>query len=225
MLLDEILKNSKPNDVVYNGLENMQWYSRHRKTYNIDDNVLVFRGHTSWDVVAARIMADVGVLHHNGNTYTYCAKTKTAIGYVGNFTISDKTYNGNMILQDDDGDLMLQMTGILYKGNRQVKVQMIEMFSMRLYDAIRRYNDFLFLLADNHREPINNDEQVYVFKYVSSDTYDDDKALMFIYKDVKEMLEYITNNEDMIREKGTVIIPTTKNAWLKIHPETTVHKL
>jgi hypothetical protein len=221
---NEIIQNKNKTTVKYNPIKNSKWYSLPSKSYDMIDEVLVYRGINEWRIISVKIMSDIGVFYDGDKTITYCPLTKTAIGFDGKFELTNDVYHDNMILKNEDG-IVVQMLGNLYGKDHTTPLIKHEIFIMQLSNTIRKYNDVLYLLADNEGKEYNTDKQVYVFDYISSDVEQGIKDILFTFDEYKTMLSYINKNESVIREKNTIIIPTTKKAWMNLNPDTTVHDL
>lgn len=221
---DEIIHNKTKTTVKYNKIKNNKWYSLPSQSYDITDDVLVYRGTNEWRIISVKIMSDIGIFYDEGKTITYCPLTKTAIGFGEILELTDDVYHDNMILENKNG-IVVQMLGNLYNKKHTITLVRHEVFIMTLADTIRRYNDVLYLLADNIGKVYNTNKQVYVFDYISSNAEYATKDILFTFDDYKTILMYINKNEPVIREKNTIIVPTTKQSWLNINPDTKIQNL
>ncbi len=222
---DEILQNMKQTDIQYNKLSKHKWYSRPLDKYQMDDEVLIFRGIHEWKIVSVKIMSDIGILYSDDKTITYCPRTKTSIAFNHKLQLTQNTYHDNIILKNSDGGIVVQMAENILYSKKTIPLIREEVFRMKFSDTIRKYNDVLFLIADNNGVEVNNDPVVYVFDYVSSDPDQGIKDILFQIDNYRSIIDYINKNESVIREKGTIIIPTTQKAWMNIHPNTIIEKL
>lgn len=189
---------------------------------NINDTVLVYNDGRTWKVVSLDIVLSHPIIYDKyydddiNNTVsdisiTYCPYTSCAIIYYDKYKLTNKIYNNNIIIKNNNG-YMIQMLGILYsKYNKMIPsiIRREEVKIMTLQNALTRYPDCQFLHYTTKMKPLVNK------KYLSN------TKIMYKINNISKRfhpktliygIEYITNNSISTKKYSAIIgDDTSKN--------------
>jgi hypothetical protein len=144
-------------------IENPKFSTRVPARYNLSDVAIVYNDGRKYKIVPQNIIMNYPILHDkyyddkqspgiiSDITVTYCPFTASSITYFGNFEITDKVFNSNIVLRnkDDKDKLTVQLTGNIYSASTgkfyNTVIRKGEVKIMNLRNAISKYPDSLYL--------------------------------------------------------------------------------
>lgn len=201
----------------------------------LSDYVMSYYNGTNWKIIPLKDALQYPIIYdkYNGITdisITFCPYSYSCIIYFNLLVATNKIHRNNIVLalKNNKDTIIEQLTGKIHSKNRNRNRQTSflrrsEVKIMTLRSALSLYPDCLFFQNNKKIKPlakIKDNIIIYGILYKDVNTIILSNKKFDYIKD--GYFDYFKNNMDDIKIKGGIIIPCSKDAWLKHFPDSKI---